>query len=579
MPMKKDLRKKYIRYFKDAQQKLMWLEKNPEYEECPASFYEFCLSDEYLGLSNDIFESVLNVGAQVFDKNVLEVVILAGIGGGKSFLAQVLMCYEAHCILCLKDPHAYFKLSKDKPVVLMNMGLTAIQARKVVFSGVSALIRQSPWFMSKIVNPREHILSKSIHFFSRKKQIVKKGALPIELLTIESGNSSETTPIGMNLFMMVLDEAAFYYDSENRSQAQDIYDSAKARIQSRFGGRFGMIVVISSPRYEKDFISKKFAEGILYPDAVYSVKNPTWKMKDRTKLEKDCFVFDRVNYRILKKREYKEHIRISELSEAHKFHLRFGDDALNKRYWIIPYDYYDSFRRRPEKSIRDLGAEPTEAIEAFIKLREYIDDAMTIENRVGDNGVWDMTNPPAEPVFVHIDLALNKGGSGDAAGIAVCRCVGFDEKNDNAPRIKFEFVERITAGEGGEIKFADVRSRVLALRERGWKIGKVTLDNFQSFDTMQILTSKGIITDYQSVDTTAEPYEALRDALYDKRVQLPKMEFLKTELRELERVKGGKIDHPPTGSKDVADSVAGALYSCIKNVGIRSNVQVTRVRF
>jgi hypothetical protein len=571
----KNLKEKYLEFFSSPKEKLFFLSVNDEYEEAPVSFYEFCLSADYLDLSDVIYESVLNAGASIFEKNVLEVVVLAGIGGGKSFLAQLIMAYMAHLILCLKQPQKFFGLSDDKPIVLMNMGLSATQAKRVVFAGIKTLVQNSKWFSAKIKNAKRDVLTAQIVF--------KRGNFPRErdVLTIECGNSSETTPIGMNLILLVLDEASFYLSNDDKDQAQAIYDTAKARIQSRFGGSAGMLVLISSPRYEKDFMSKKYEEGLNFPDVVFALKNPTWKMKDRDRLSEDVFVFDTISLKILDEKELEE--AGIEITDEMIDSLAFGDDVLDKQYWIIPFDYYDSFRRNPEKAKRDLGATPTDSIEAFIKLRDFIGIGCSYENRVGENGVWDTSNPPHETVFIHIDLALNKNSKGeergDCAGIAVCRCVGFDQKNENRPIIKFDFVEQIRAIEGGEIKFSDVRAKVLALKEAGWKIGIVSLDGWQSFDTMQILKARGIRSGYLSVDTSPEPYESLKDGLYDKRVMLPNMEVLKTELRELERTKRGKIDHPPHGSKDVSDSCAGAMFSCIKNTGIKTEKQMNVINF
>lgn len=566
----------YKKLFVPAELKEAWLSENPEYNEMPANFVEFCLSDEYLNLGGDVYKMVLDIGIEIYDKNSLEVVILAGIGGGKSFLAQLLLCHMAHRILCLRDPHSYFLLTKDKPIVIMNMGLSATQAKKVVFSGVKNLIAGCRWFGKHL--EKNSILSTSIIF---RRKVRPDTTRKFEVLEMISGNSTEEAPIGMNLIGVVLDEAAFYLNNDNTDQAQLIYDSCKARITSRFGDRAGMIIVISSPKYEKDFISMKLAEGLEYPDVVFSVSIPTWKMKNREVMSDDVFVFDKNALQIIPVEEYSE--KSIFIGEKEKYDLCFGNEEMDRSYWIIPTDFHDTFRRQPEKSIRDIGAMPTAAIDGFIKLTSFIDQAMgQCRNRVLDSGDWDYSEPPSEPVFVHMDLALNKkkknGKTGDAAGIAVCHCVGFDTQNENRPIIKFDFVERILAGAGGEIKFSDVRAKVIGLIENGWNIGKVTIDGWQSRDTIQILNARGVLCEYQSVDTTPEPYETVKDGLYDMRLLLPEHDHLKTELKELEFVAGGKVDHPVFGSKDVADAVAGATFVCTKNTGIRSNVEVTQIR-
>lgn len=79
----------------------------------------------------------------------------------------------------------------------------------------------------------------------------------------------------------------------------------------------------------------------------------------------------------------------------------------------------------------------------------------------------------------------------------------------------------------------------------GYNIKLVTLDGYQSTDLMQILKKKGIRADYLSVDRTIDPYNILKEAFYEKRIDIPFVEELDRELRRLELVKGVKVDHPP----------------------------------
>ena len=119
----------------------------------------------------------------------------------------------------------------------------------------------------------------------------------------------------------------------------------------------------------------------------------------------------------------------------------------------------------------------------------------------------------------------------------------------------------VAAPKGGEIEFENLRRLLYRLRELGMPIKWVSLDSFQSADTMQILKSKGFVTGYQSMDTTMVPYGLLKSALYQGRVPMPLHPKLKSELTTLERdFKKGKIDHPAHGSKDIADALAGVVH-------------------
>ena len=54
---------------------------------------------------------------------------------------------------------------------------------------------------------------------------------------------------------------------------------------------------------------------------------------------------------------------------------------------------------------------------------------------------------------------------------------------------------------------------------------------------MQILTKKGFKTGYLSVDRTIDAYNALKEAIYEKRISMYPQDTLKGELVRLEIIK------------------------------------------
>jgi hypothetical protein len=55
-------------------------------------------------------------------------------------------------------------------------------------------------------------------------------------------------------------------------------------------------------------------------------------------------------------------------------------------------------------------------------------------------------------------------------------------------------------------------------------------------------------------------------------------DMARAELSQLEKVaEKNKIDHPPNGSKDVADAIAGAVYAASTSRRIRSQVVTVNV--
>jgi hypothetical protein len=125
-----------------------------------------------------------------------------------------------------------------------------------------------------------------------------------------------------------------------------------------------------------------------------------------------------------------------------------------------------------------------------------------------------------------------------------------------------DIILRIVPPMGDELILSDNRQLIYSLTQHGYSISKVSLDQYQSSDFLQILERKGYGTELVSVDITMDPYENLKTALYEGRVLVydypPLMEELRTLQKDLIK---RKIDHPPRGSKDLCDSLAGTLFT------------------
>jgi hypothetical protein len=492
---------------------VLFLIKNPHFERMPCqSFLEFVDSPYYLGIGKDVWKKIKEEGERLW-KGILEgkyreAICLWGIGSGKSFLAEVITCLFVHYLLCLERPHEYYGLTDDKPIAVVNMGVNALQAKNVIFAGIRRMIENSPFFQEY----QPEILQTEIRF-------------PRKNVTLYCGNSQETMPIGMNVICGVLDEAAWFLDNEEKSVAENIYTTMKNRIISRFGDR-GFIFVISAPRYVDDFITRLYNK-MKDKEYVYATSYKTWEVKDRDKMKKEEFVFNA------------------------------GNET-----WRVPMDFYEVAMTNPERFMRDFGAKPSLALEAFDRDPEIVERACNYRRKspvdeLGRFKDW-FKAPDSEPRYIHIDLGLRK----DACGLAMGKLGGFDEQGGvRKPKVYIDLMMQIKPGMQKEIIFEDVRRIVYSLRDRGFNIKLVTFDGFQSADSIQILRSNGINADVLSVDKDTRAYETLKELLHTGRIDFYYYEPFVKEYKRLELVKGKKVDHPPGGSKDVTDAVAGVCYN------------------
>lgn len=135
------------------------------------------------------------------------------------------------------------------------------------------------------------------------------------------------------------------------------------------------------------------------------------------------------------------------------------------------------------------------------------------------------------------------------------------------PVIGMDMMLRVEAPHEGEIEIAGLRQLVYELRSYGYRIKKVTFDQYQSKDSEQQLKRSGIEAGYLSVDTDPGVYQAYKDAINEDRWVAYYSEVVYNETIRLEKnEKTGKVDHPPKGTKDVSDAVAGVCYHCVSEV-------------
>jgi hypothetical protein len=97
----------------------------------------------------------------------------------------------------------------------------------------------------------------------------------------------------------------------------------------------------------------------------------------------------------------------------------------------------------------------------------------------------------------------------------------------------------------------------------GCNFRKITYDQYQSVGSIQAFQRMGIESERFSVDKPMDAYNAFKEAILENRVAIYEYgpfvdEVVRLEFNDLK----GKVDHPPKGSKDVTDAVAGVIFHC-----------------
>jgi hypothetical protein len=258
----------------------LWFLEDPkrllDYEHRPLPIQEWVNAPYGGGLKEIIRPKIRQTLIEIFDEpgKYDEVVIIGGIGIGKSFLSGTGVAYLIHRLLCLRNPKQFFSLAGSVPIAIMNMSVNALQAKKIVFGQIKDAVK-CPWFTLNNYIPDPKILSQ-LHF-------------PKDVEVIP-GNSQETYFVGYDLYAGVLDEGSWHEVTDEKDYAEEGYNAMQRRIKSRFPGK-GMLFIVTSPRYVDDFVERKFKEAETNP-WIYAKRIRSWESMPKNLDCSSYFYFD-----------------------------------------------------------------------------------------------------------------------------------------------------------------------------------------------------------------------------------------------------------------------------------------------
>lgn len=230
--------------------------------------------------------------------------------------------------------------------------------------------------------------------------------------------------------------------------------------------------------------------------------------------------------------------------------------------------FLPDFQKNYHQAARDYGCEATRSEESYFRNPEILEVRANRnrEHPVHASGVFkEFFKPKNEIYFLHADFSARH----DATGIAMSH---YDYRTD---KIVVDLMLRIAVPSHGEIYLSRSREIILDIQRRGFFLKKVTFDTWQSLETLQKLQSLGINAEFFSVDKDTKAYDTLMELISDDKLDYYYYQPFITEAKMLRLIKGKKVDHPATGSKDVSDAVAGCVYQTmiqkpIRKVGLRS---------
>ena len=190
----------------------------------------------------------------------------------------------------MRNPQKYFGMSESSKIGIINMSVSELNAKKVIFSEILSKISVCPWFNERPWD-RDDSRVPDPNCLSELKFKNNVFVIP--------GSSSWRTAVGYNILVGIIDEAGAYRHTNIGDQCEDIYNALQRRLGSRFEGK-GAIIMAGSPMFEQDFVESKLKEGKKKYSRVMAVRRTLWDAK-YADWSGDYFYVDRVNRVILDK--------------------------------------------------------------------------------------------------------------------------------------------------------------------------------------------------------------------------------------------------------------------------------------
>lgn len=558
-----------------------------EYRHPPVDIETFVSDEYYCGESCRTLYPVLKEDLKSLFAGGHHIAVFTGsVGAGKSFAGSIALVYTIYQISCLRDPHATFGLAPGADITTVVFSVTRDLARDVTYKNIVDKVSASPYF-------REHFPTKVL-----QDEIRFPNGVFVRPLA-----SNDTTALGRNVIAVMLDEGNFFNQNsaskrkfERRfgvgaDQATVIFRILMRRVASRFmkRGRLpGIFVIASSKQTESDFTAQllKDAEN---DSSVFARDHALWDVKPEDYGPKRFFVLcgvGGIGNRILRDDEV----------DAVRASLSEGATIVS-----VPEDLRKNFEQDIDGSTRDLAGVSVVGVTPYFRRQDRIIAAIDrtrkhpfstlVYDQRGGGFLWDelvaIPSPLSLPFQVrntaeanlprprfypyaarcaHLDLSVRN----DRTGVCVGCIAGWKDMErrsedgrsylERAPVYFIDLMLAVVPPAGGEIDLGGVRNLVYEMSDHGFYVSTVSLDRFQPYEAMQVLTHKGYQVELLKLSKSTAVYDVLREALYEGRVILYDYGPLLSELRllEVDAVKK-RVDHPPNGRCFVGSTRVAAL--------------------
>jgi hypothetical protein len=531
------------------------------YTAMPPTIEEFVNDDYYLGkvFGKFLFKHWKNFLKKLFPDPIHQpypyVCLTGALGAGKSTIAKVAEMY----IDCKMDhlyDFSFASLADTKPIVASFFHTNRAKAQQEFVDSIKGMRQRSPYFT-----------------------MGKLGGVQVGLGTDgQRGNSS----IGEDVIFYNMSELNFV----KRSIAQAKITQAHMRNKSRYQkilGYFPMIILDSSADADNsvvdEFINNNPFEGVAVD------RSAIWEAKEGLGI-----YFNKGSFKLYKG---------DSQSRPHIIEEGEDESKLDKdRIVICPKEVEPDFRSNLIQAMRDIGGmsvsasenfiEDTSAIDRQCSLHDYIPNPIYVEFSDLKDDIMSKVDyaidllPKDKIIFIGLDAGITNDLYSIAMGY-VDRMFEVPTKVEDKwnkiyyPVVQMPVVFGISRYATEYTSITHIYQFILAVRDRGYEVGAVTCDQYQSTQLIQDINRSGIRCYKISTDRTDVPSGKFKDAMYRGLIFMPDSPILKAELKRLKRV-DGKIDasreevNGITTHKDFSDAVIRCYNSILDNVDLATEV-------
>jgi hypothetical protein len=491
-----------------------------------------------------------------------------GKGSGKDHICCIVLARWVDRLLCLKNPQEYYGKAPQSFIHFLNIASSAGQASRAFFAAFRALVKNAKCFQGQYT-----VVSGDR---SRDRIGGEPGKYEIEFakqITAVSGHSGSASQEGLNLLGAIADEISEFrtkaeVERTARQSSREPSNTADAVIRlmktsgrTRFPYSFKN-AFLSYPRFAGDAIEQLIAKAQLDNQErgtqskwYFSGPKPTWE----------------VNPTVSDRAAFEDDYRDDPATAEAMYECRPG--RATNRAFRNDVAIMASFARKIDPPLKVTYYWGTD--------QDGPKEALAPEEMPGWQVHYDFDEvwPWRGCAYaLHADMAVN----GDRAGMAMAHISEWKLADwegvhgvvrEQRPIVKVDFMATLESDTGlqpvaREVQIRWFRKLVWLLSARGFHIGWVSMDGFQSTDSLQIMTSRGIEAEVLSCDRANSPvWKTLQDLMYDGRLNAYYDDLTIFEIQSLRKRAGGKVDHPDGGSKDLADAVAAAVYGALEAGG------------